>query len=149
MVRIFDSLRPFNNFHLLRINVTNHLAFSDTTLHRDLINIIEHSKDSGSFFIHGHVAHISFKRFGSSLVPVYINLLRDPLEVLVSKYYFIRFGDDYRPHVKRSRMHNNTERWQTFDECVRTRGRDCKPVLIWKQVSFVTENIILFKIVIQ
>nr|VZI28367.1 unnamed protein product [Spirometra erinaceieuropaei] len=33
-------------------------------------------------------------------------------------------------------MVNNTERWQTFDQCVQNKGKDCKPSLLWSQVPF-------------
>ena len=60
-------------------------------------------------FYHGHFAHITFSKFGFQ-DPVYINLLREPLERLVSHYYFLRYGDDLRKGLKRIKQGDKTVR---------------------------------------
>ena len=52
------------------------------------------------------VFFLSTPRFGLTKKPLYINLIRDPLDRLVSYYYFLRNGDDFRPHLKRRRSGN-------------------------------------------
>lgn len=57
--------------------------------------LFEHLQFQGTYF-----------RFGLPN-PVYINLIREPLERLISYYYFLRYGDNYRIGLKRSRAGNN------------------------------------------
>ena len=51
-------------------------------------------------FFHGHFAFLPFPE----PKPVYINLIRDPLDRLVSYYYFLRHGDNFRKGLARSKQ---------------------------------------------
>ena len=83
---------------------------------------------------HGHFAYIDFENLGvaSTPRPVWINLVRRPLDRLVSYYYFLRYGDDFRVNKIRSRMGDK----MTFDECVRKKLPDCDPKRMWVQIPW-------------
>lgn len=64
--------------------------------------------------------------------PLYINIIRKPLDRLVSYYYFLRYGDDYRPHLVRHRSGDT----MSFDDCVKQKKPDCDPKNMWLQIPF-------------
>mgnify|MGYP002715531066 CR=1 FL=1 len=94
-------------------------------------NITQWNQRKPSLY-HGHVSFIDFRKFGVNQQPIYINIIRKPLDRLVSYYYFLRFGDDFRPHVVRRRQGDK----MTFDECIEKQERDCNPDNMWMQIPF-------------
>ncbi|XP_066920168.1 heparin sulfate O-sulfotransferase-like [Clytia hemisphaerica] len=80
---------------------------------------------------HGHFPFVSFITMGFPQ-PIYINVVREPLERLVSHYYFMRFGDTYLPNKIRKKQGDKT----TFDECVDRKLPDCAPEKLWIQIPY-------------
>ncbi|KAJ1524549.1 hypothetical protein ONE63_011038 [Megalurothrips usitatus] len=127
----YDLCRP-NNYHVLHINVTGNMhVLSLANQARFAYNVSKWEAIKPALY-HGHVAFVDFARFGISTHPVWINLIRRPLDRLVSYYYFLRYGDDFRPYLVR-RKHGDK---MTFDECVSKRQPDCHPDNMWLQVPF-------------
>ncbi|KAL5011423.1 hypothetical protein ScPMuIL_009974 [Solemya velum] len=121
-----------NKYNVIHINITKNghtLSLPDQV--RFIANISEWTEKKPALY-HGHLAYVEFSRFGLDKNPLYINIIRDPLDRLVSYYYFVRYGDDFRPSVRR-RKAGNTE---TFDDCVAKDGSDCDPENLWLQIPF-------------
>ncbi|XP_035224108.1 heparan sulfate 2-O-sulfotransferase 1-like [Stegodyphus dumicola] len=121
-----------NGFNVLHINTTKNshvLSLSDQA--RFVHNVSTWSAKKPGLY-HGHIAFLDFSRFGASKKPIFINIIRKPLDRLVSYYYFLRYGDDFRPYVVRRRQGNKV----SFDDCVQKREKDCDPENMWLQVPF-------------
>ncbi|XP_076321200.1 heparan sulfate 2-O-sulfotransferase 1-like [Tachypleus tridentatus] len=128
---IYDLCKR-NKFHVLHINTTRNVHVMSLSDQRRFIENVTSWQDKKPALYHGHIAFLNFQRYGISQKPIYINLIRKPLDRLVSYYYFLRYGDDFRPYVVRKRKGNTV----TFDECVERQESDCDPENMWLQIPF-------------
>ncbi|XP_012262589.2 heparin sulfate O-sulfotransferase [Athalia rosae] len=131
-VGIVYDLCKQNKYHSLHINVTNNMHTLTLLNQVKFVNNITRWDAMKPAFYHGHIAFLNFAKFGVQRAPLYINLLRKPLDRFVSYYYFLRYGDNFRPHLIRKK-HGDTK---TFDECVELGQPDCDPNNMWLQVPF-------------
>ncbi|KAE8746971.1 hypothetical protein FOCC_FOCC006391 [Frankliniella occidentalis] len=137
-INVAYDLCRLNSYHVLHINVTGNmhvLSLANQNIHsqqaRFAFNVSKWDSIKPALY-HGHIAYVDFDKFGVNLKPVWINLIRRPLDRLVSYYYFLRYGDDFRPYLVR-RKHGDKV---TFDECVEKKQPDCHPDNMWLQVPF-------------
>jgi heparan sulfate 2-O-sulfotransferase HS2ST1 len=95
-----------NQFHVLHVNITaNNHILSLNNQHNFVHNVTNWDIMKPAVY-HGHFAFIDFTKFGVPK-PLFINILRKPLDRFISYYYFVRYGDNYRPYLVR-RKHGNT-----------------------------------------
>ncbi|RXM29212.1 Heparan sulfate 2-O-sulfotransferase 1 [Acipenser ruthenus] len=139
-----------NKYHVLHINTTRNNPVMSLQDQVRFVKNVTSWKEMKPGFYHGHVAFLDFAKFGVKKKPIYINVIRDPIERLVSYYYFLRFGDDYRPGLRRRKQGDkkvilsSTRTTQpglqflpsTFDECVSSAGSDCAAEKLWLQIPF-------------
>lgn len=81
----------------------------------------------GSVYIE-HVNWIDFEEFGLSK-PIYINMVRDPVEKIISWYYYVR--GSFKNAIEFRRFPNKPvkpERWykKSFNDCVRSGDSECQ-----------------------
>nr|CAG4648009.1 EOG090X088H [Moina brachiata]SVE93082.1 EOG090X088H [Moina brachiata] len=120
-----------NKYKVLHINITKNshtLSLADQL--RFAWNLSEWNLNQATFF-HGHLAYLDFSKF-SAPSPMFINIIRQPLDRMISYYYFLRYGDDFRPHLVRKKQGNKI----SFDECVKEGHAECDPSNLWLQVPF-------------
>ncbi|XP_077987129.1 uronyl 2-sulfotransferase-like [Glandiceps talaboti] len=72
-----------------------------------------------------HVHWLNFTKFAKRK-PIYINIIRDPLERHVSSYYFNRFGDSVNKFMVSKFKGTEEERHQSYDECVLLSKTECQ-----------------------
>lgn len=119
-------------YHVIHVNTSRNSHVLSLLDQERFVSNISHWKDRRPALFHGHISFIDFSKFGSSAVkPIYINMLRDPIERLVSYYYFLRFGDDFSLKTRR-RKGNRV----SFDDCLLRKEHDCDPVNMWLQIPF-------------
>nr|CAG4644064.1 EOG090X088H [Lepidurus arcticus] len=120
-----------NKFSVLHVNITKNMHVMSLADQVRFVSNVTNWNEKKPALYHGHMAFIDFKRFGKPS-PLYVNIIRKPVDRLVSYYYFLRFGDNYRPHLVRKKQGDK----MTFDECVKLSKPECDPGNLWLQIPF-------------
>ncbi|XP_078667762.1 uronyl 2-sulfotransferase-like isoform X1 [Branchiostoma floridae x Branchiostoma belcheri] len=114
-----------NHFHFKESNIWDQFQLNQTGLKafaEDFYTV------PSPFIYERHVYFVDFEQLGLKS-PKYINLVRDPLDRIVSSFHFMRYGRKGGPNHIVTRLfnkyHNETDRNQTFDSCVLNRSKEC------------------------
>ena len=130
-VSVLYKLHEINQFSVAYVNVSSSRhRFTFLDKHRFAKNISNWNKRKPGVY-HGHFPFLHFHQLGFKQ-PLYINILRKPLERLVSYYYFVRYGDTFLPNKRR----NHEGDTRTFDACVKEQGSVCSPEKLWLQIPY-------------
>ncbi|XP_072051962.1 uronyl 2-sulfotransferase-like [Amphiura filiformis] len=129
VIFLLRHLAIINNFNMISSAIYNQTRIDEAWQER-LVHSIELFKTP--FIFEKHLHYVNFPKYGSKL-PVYINIIRDPLARLVSFYYYTRFGD-----VGHNVSYTGTaeKRYQTFDDCVLQQNKTCTGINAFKIVPF-------------
>ncbi|XP_060687033.1 uronyl 2-sulfotransferase a [Hemiscyllium ocellatum] len=123
VVQLLRVLTERNHFNLINSDIHN-----KTRLNRieqmELINNI--SLGDQPYLYTRHVHFLNFTRFGLEQ-PVYINIIRDPINRFVSNYFFRRFGDwrSEQNHQIRTPGMKDEERYLDISDCILENYPEC------------------------
>lgn len=121
-----------NKFSVINVNTTKKNPTLSLTDQMRFVYNVSNWEEKKPAIYHGHLGYLDFNRFGVKIQPLYINVIRKPLDRLVSHYYFIRYGDDLRPQRVLKKMGDK----MTLDECVAIQHQDCSTTHLWMQIPF-------------
>nr|CAB3267573.1 uronyl 2-sulfotransferase-like [Phallusia mammillata] len=82
-----------------------------------------------------HIHFINFEKFGHQ-PPVYINVIRDPIERFVSQFYFKRYGDNHMGMSRLARPWHDGERDLDINTCVLRNYSECSGLKLWYVVPY-------------
>jgi len=131
MMNVVYELFSKNRFRVVQLHVTQYKHMLTLADQIHFSRNISGWSNTPTFY-HGHFAYFDPKKVGVDLTPIFINLVRKPLDRLVSHYYFLRYGDDVLVNKVRAKEGDTT----TFDECVDKGQPDCDPKKLWIQIPF-------------
>jgi len=128
---VMYNLQESNRFSVAYVNVSSSShRFTWRDAYKFALNI-SHWETRKPALYHGHFPFLDFTRFGLGQ-PMYINVVRDPLERFISHYYFVRYGDTYLPNKVRKYQGDT----KTFDDCVHDGDSACDAKRLWVQVPY-------------
>ncbi|XP_020914248.1 uronyl 2-sulfotransferase isoform X2 [Exaiptasia diaphana] len=124
MLAVMSKAAEKNQFKIVSSSDNGVISSSQRklTISQQMKLVAHISEIQPPFVFHGHFHFVDFSKYGST-TPIYINLIRDPIDRFVSAYYFTRFGDG------RNRTWGfkgtKSDKFRTLDECVLSNYSEC------------------------
>ncbi|XP_030831588.1 uronyl 2-sulfotransferase [Strongylocentrotus purpuratus] len=116
VINVLQELSKSNRFYLV-CSLTYNRTRLTPSAEEHLVKVTSSLKRPNIFQRHIHFIDYSRHQMPQ---PLYINIIRDPLDRMVSQYYYSRFGDERSTgHIK------GKYQYQTFDECVLSGSEEC------------------------
>jgi len=80
-----------------------------------------------------HIHYVSFSKYGAEK-PIYINIVRDPIERFSSNYHFKRFGDQIESRGRQVLQENQL--LMDVNECILNNHTECMPARLWYIIPY-------------
>ncbi|XP_036336971.1 heparan sulfate 2-O-sulfotransferase pipe-like [Rhagoletis pomonella] len=127
-VQMIHLLRQLGKVHSFEVEVDPQnggiRAILSENEEKDLIENIAESED-GTVFV-SHVNYLNFTKYEKPR-PIYVNMVRDPVERVISWYYYIRSPWIFVPKRRKSQREMPNPQWVNteFDQCVLRGDKVC------------------------
>ncbi|RWS26085.1 uronyl 2-sulfotransferase-like isoform X1 [Leptotrombidium deliense] len=120
LMQTLSKLNGFNHFHS-HIYDRRLLNYSEQ---KEVVKNVTQQALRSSF--DRHVFYINFEDFNATKSPIYINLIRDPVERIISSFYYRR-AMAMRRMKKFANITKPSDYWlrKNFDRCVKVNDTEC------------------------
>ncbi|XP_039963866.1 heparan sulfate 2-O-sulfotransferase pipe-like [Bactrocera tryoni] len=127
-IQLIELMRTLGKAHNFEVQVDPQnggiRTLLDESEEQELVDNIA-SLEDGTVFV-SHVNYLNFSKFGASR-PIYVNMVRDPVERVISWYYYIRSPWIFVPNRRKSNREMPNPKWVNteFDQCVLSGEKAC------------------------
>ncbi|XP_067647739.1 heparan sulfate 2-O-sulfotransferase pipe isoform X3 [Eurosta solidaginis] len=127
-VQLIDLMRKLGKIHNFDVEVDPQNGgirpILDENEEKDVIDNIL-NLDDGSIFV-SYVNYLNFTKYGEQR-PIYVNMVRDPVERVISWYYYIRSPWIFVPNRRKNNREMPNPQWVNteFDQCVLSGEKTC------------------------
>ncbi|XP_020815970.1 heparan sulfate 2-O-sulfotransferase pipe-like, partial [Drosophila serrata] len=127
LMQLTQTMAPNNNLTVVTKGILQSNSRTRSPPERMVQALWINELEAGTIYIE-HCNWLDFHRYQLPR-PIYINLVRDPVERMISWYYYVRSG--YRSAIHHRRFPNATiksETWfkKSYNDCVRSGDPECQ-----------------------